>query len=292
MFDYQNIKNQFNEQGFVVISRLFENEQIDRLQKICDKALYQSRERYLRTHPKFDKKSCDLMKELQHLSDCEGLFPESNLGACMPRQNLLNFLLDTIADKQILSILDCICDRQLLFHGAVYFLNPEERSWRGDWHRDGQIIAPDDNTEKSRIFNSSFIRVHVALFPDDNLEIIAGSHTRWDTLQELEIRKGLNSKLSNSNEMPSVTKIHLNSGDAVFFDGYSIHRGNYFATKLRKTLAILFSSPVDWDTPQATCFLQPDILKKLSPQKREFWQKFIATYKNRWLSTADNLAHL
>ena len=133
MFDYHNIKSQFNEQGFVVIPKLFENEQIDRLQKICDRALYQRRERYLRTHPKFDKKSCSSIKELQHLSDC---------------QNLLSFLLNTIADEQILSILNCIGDRQLLFDGTVYFFNPEESSWRGDWHRDGQIIAPDDNTEK------------------------------------------------------------------------------------------------------------------------------------------------
>lgn len=266
MFDYQHIKSQFKKQGFVVIPKLFENEQIDRLQKMCDRALYQRRERYLRTHPKFDKKSCDLMKELQHLSDY---------------RNLLSFLLDTIADEQILSILNCISDRLLLFHGAVYFFNPEKRSWRGDWHRDGQINAPDDNTEKSRIFNSSFIRVHVALVPDDNLEIIAGSHARWDTPQELEIRKGLNGKSTNSNEMPSVTKIHLNSGDAVFFDGYSIHRGNYFANKLRKTLAMLFSSPVDWDTPQETCFLNLDILGNLSPEKQKFFQKFIETYKHR-----------
>ena len=240
------------------------------MQKICDRALYQRRERYLRTHPKFDKKSCSPTKELQHLSDY---------------QNLLSFLLNTIADEQILSILNCISDRQLLFDGTVYFFNPEESSWRGDWHRDGQIIAPDDNTEKSRIANSSFIRVHVALVFDDNLEIIAGSHARWDTLQELEIRKGLNGKLTNSNAMPSVTKIHLDSGDAVFFDGYSIHRGNYFAHKLRKTLAILYGSPISWFTPPATCFLKPDILNSLSPQKREFLQKFINTYKYKWLST-------
>ena len=56
--------------------------------------------------------------------------------------------------------------------------------------------------------------------------------------------------------MPFVTKINLKPGDAIFFDGYGIHRGNYFADKPRQTLALLYGSPVDWHTPQISFFWQ------------------------------------
>ena len=142
MFDYQHLKREFDEQGFVIISKLFDLERVERLQKICHRILSQWRDEYLQSHHKFNKKNCSRLTELQYFYKHPIEF---------------SYIFNTIADERILSILNSICQRQLLFEGAVYFFAPEERSWRGDWHRDGQIIAPDDATEKSRIFNSSFI---------------------------------------------------------------------------------------------------------------------------------------
>ncbi|MEN9518670.1 MAG: hypothetical protein RLZZ381_1258 [Cyanobacteriota bacterium] len=258
MLDYNDIKSKFIQQGYIIIPKLFDLENIDRLKSICARALDRRRKEYLKTQPKFPKKTCSLPEQIEYFSDYS---------------EVIDYLQNTIADQQILSILNCICDRQLFFHGLVYFFNPEELSWRGDWHRDGQINAPEDRTERSRIFSSSFIRVHLALIADDNLEIVAGSHARWDTPQELEIRKELNGKFSDSNLMSSTTRINLQPGDAIFFDGYSIHRGNYFAERSRKTLAILYSSPVDWDTPLTTCFSQPKFLKNLPLEKQAIFRK-------------------
>jgi hypothetical protein len=207
MLDRNDITSKFIQQGYIIIPKLFDLENIDRLKSICARALDRRRKEYLKTHPIFPKKTCSLPEQIEYFSDYS---------------QVIDYLLNTIADQRILSILDYICDRQLFFHGLVYFFNPEERSWRGDWHRDGQINAPDDRTERLRIFSSSFVRVHLALIADDNLEIVPGSHARWDTSQELEIRKGLNGKFSDSNLMPSPTRINLQPGDAVFFDGYSI----------------------------------------------------------------------
>ena len=120
------------------------------------------------------------------------------------------------------------------------------------------------------------------MIPDDNLEIVPGSHTRCDTREELEIRKELNGK-NNTSEMPGSTKIVLNPGDTLFFDGFTIHRGNYFVDKPRRTMAMLYSSPVDYHTPPPTCFLDPGILDNLSPEVKQFFQDFINTYKSRWL---------
>jgi ectoine hydroxylase-related dioxygenase (phytanoyl-CoA dioxygenase family) len=257
MLNYNDIRSRFIQQGYIIIPKLFDLENINCLKSICARALDRRRKEYLKTHSTFPKKNCSLPEQIEYFSD---------------RTEVIDLLLNTITDQQILSILNCICDRQLFFHGLVYFFNPEERSWRGDWHRDGQINAPDDRTEKSRIFSSSFIRVHLALIADDHLEIVAGSHARWDTPQELEIRKGLNGKFSDSNLMSSTTRINLQPGDAVFFEGSTIHRGNYFAERSRKTLAILYSSPVDWDTPLRTCFSKPKFLKNLPPEKQAIFR--------------------
>ena len=253
MLDYQNIKSQFKQQGYTIIPQLFELEELDRLVIICDRAMARRRSEYLKTHASFPKKNCSVPEQISHFSD---------------RSEVINFLQNKLADERILAILNCICDRQLLFHGLVYFFNPEELSWHGDWHRDGQVNADNDDIEKSRIFSSDFIRIHLAFIADNNLEIVAGSHARWDNPQELEIRKELNGNSNCSDLMPSATRINLQPGDAVIFDGYAIHRGNYIAERSRKTLAILYSSPVAWEKPIPNCLSEPNLLNNLLPQKR------------------------
>jgi len=253
MLNHQDIRNQFEKQGYTIIPKLFELEDLDHLKIICDRSMARRRSEYLKTHTSFPKKNCSVPEQINHFSD---------------RSEIINFLQNKIADERIVAILNCICDRQLLFHGLVYFFNPEELSWHGDWHRDGQINADNDEVEKSRIFSSDFIRIHLAFIADNNLEIVAGSHARWDTPQELEIRKELNGNSNYSDLMPSATRINLQPGDAVIFDGYAIHRGNYFAERSRKTLAMLYSSPVDWEAPRLTCFSEPNLLNNLASQKR------------------------
>lgn len=265
-----NIVRQFKKQGYVIIPQLFDRERVNELRLICDRILLQWFERFPRYKQRPRKKNCSPLTDLYFFNS--------------DREQLI-FLLNTIANPRVLSILNSICDCKLLFHDLQYFFNPLHTSWRGDWHRDGQAIAPDDATEKGKLFdvNDRFIRVNIALIPDDNLEIVPGSHTRWDTKEELEIRKELNGK-NNTSEMPSSTKIVLNAGDVVFFDGFTIHRGNYFVDNPRRTIAMLYSSPVDYFTPPPTCFLEPKILDYLSPEAKLFFPDFIDTYKSRWLS--------
>jgi ectoine hydroxylase-related dioxygenase (phytanoyl-CoA dioxygenase family) len=270
MLENLNIIDRYQQEGYVIIPQLFARERVSELRLICDRILDQWFERFPRYKQRPRKKNCSPLTDLYYFKS--------------DREQLI-FLLNTIGDPSVLSILKSICNCKLLFHDLQYFFNPLHTTWRGYWHRDGQAIAPDDATEQRRLFDVSdnFIRVNIALIPDDNLEIVPGSHTRWDTKEELEIRKELNGK-NNTSEMPSLTKIVLNPGDAVFFDGFTIHRGNYFVDKPRRTIAMLYSSPVDYHTPPPTCFLESNILDYLSPEAKLFFQDFINGYKSRWLS--------
>lgn len=258
-----SLRNQWNEQGFIVIPQLLETAEVRKLQMICDR-IFQD--------------------WLQESSTPEQAANFTNLAFLTePRYFIhhpeeLPVLLNAIVNPKILDILNQIVDEDLLFHNTQYFFNPANHTRAGDWHRDQQFDAPDEDTEKVRMKQSIGIHVHIALIPDSNLEYIPGSHQRWDTPQEREIRKGLNGKKPNSSAIPNATRIHLNSGDGVFFDAWGIHRGNYIADVPRRTFDIIYGTLADWCPPPPTCFLQPNILQGLTLESQNFFKRLINVF--------------
>jgi hypothetical protein len=119
-----------------------------------------------------------------------------------------------------------------------YYHEPTKRDWDGDWHRDSQFGQPDPELERRRILTTTSVHVRVALEDDDRLEIVPGSHRRWDTPEELQLRKG--SKRASS-AMPGATRIALKAGDACVFHAWSIHRGTYRRAPLRRTIDSLYA---------------------------------------------------
>ncbi len=123
-----------------------------------------------------------------------------------------------------------------------YYHEQTVRAWDGDWHRDSQLNQPDPERERARVLETTALHVRVALCDDDRLEIVPGSHRRWDTEAELHIRKGAR---RTSAGMPHATRILLRGGDVCVFHAWSIHRGTYRRTPRRRTLDLLyvFGSP-------------------------------------------------
>jgi ectoine hydroxylase-related dioxygenase (phytanoyl-CoA dioxygenase family) len=136
---------------------------------------------------------------------------------------------------------------------ADYYHEQTSRDWDGDWHRDSQFGQPDPELERERILTTTAVHVRVALVDDDRLEIVPGSHLRWDTSDELQVRKGS----SRSSSMAGATRIVLAAGDACVFHAWSIHRATYRRTPVRRTLDALYRfrpalrSPPDvpWSVP-------------------------------------------
>ena len=104
-----NIIRQFKQEGYIIIPQLLEREQVSELRFICDRILDQWFKRFPRYKQRPRKKNCSSLTNLYYFkSDREQLF----------------FLLNTIANPKVLSILNSICERQLLFHDLQYFFNP------------------------------------------------------------------------------------------------------------------------------------------------------------------------
>ena len=122
---------------------------------------------------------------------------------------------------------------------AHYYHEQTKRDWDGDWHRDSQFSHADPDLERELIARSCQVHVRVALEDDDRLEIVPSSHTRWDTDEELRIRRGSNRA---TDQMPNVTRVILKAGDACLFHAWSIHRATYRRTPIRRTLDLLYAS--------------------------------------------------
>jgi hypothetical protein len=189
-------------------------------------------------------------------------------------------LLEFLADQRIVSLLTRLSGEFPLFHNTQYFYNPAT-SWDGDWHRDTQFLAPEVSLERERMKQHTGVHFRVAFLPDAQLEYVPGSERRWDSSAELEIRKGAQSSHS---DMPGRRKIELRAGDACLFHAWGIHRGRYRADIPRRTLDVIYGwgGACSYSPPPPMCFTDPELLARLSPHARNFFDYFISAYKGYW----------
>lgn len=197
------------------------------------------------------------------------------------RESDLLHLLEFIADPRIVLLLREVFGEAPLFHNTQYFRNPATHSWPGDWHRDTQFLAPDPAMEARRMKQHTGVHFRVAFLPDAQLEYVPGSERRWDTPEELAIRKGTD---PSRPDMPGRTRIELRAGDACLFHAWGIHRGNYHAKVPRQTLDIIYGwgGECDYAPPPPMCFEDRTLLERLGPGARDFFGYFIRSYAPCW----------
>ncbi|MBP0020915.1 MAG: phytanoyl-CoA dioxygenase family protein [Cyanobacteria bacterium SBLK] len=265
MIKFDNLKTQWNTDGYIIFPNFIDAVKIKKLRRICDRILEQIQARREANREFKDVTNIAYLTEIQYFQDDR-----------LPLIELLEF----IGSPQIVGILEKIAGEIPLFHNTQYFYQPKFASWEGDWHRDSQFDAPDVELEKIRMQEFTGVHFRVAFLTDDRLEYIPGSQKRWDTEIEFNIRKGRNPKFSN---MPDRQRIHLKPGDACLFHAWGIHRGSYRIDKPRRTLDIIYGwGGKCYFTPPAMCFSQPSILDSLSEPARQFFVHFIETYRHAW----------
>ncbi|WP_437480983.1 phytanoyl-CoA dioxygenase family protein [Sorangium sp. So ce1014] len=121
---------------------------------------------------------------------------------------------------------------------AHYYHEPTRRDWDGDWHRDSQLGQADPEVERAIVATTTSVHFRLALEDDDRLEIVPGSHARWDTPDELRIRRGAD---RTTPDMPNAARVALRAGDACVFHAWSIHRATYLRAPPRRTLDALYA---------------------------------------------------
>jgi ectoine hydroxylase-related dioxygenase (phytanoyl-CoA dioxygenase family) len=261
--DLEQIAQNWNDFGLVVIPGFLDQSKIAELRRICDHVLKQT---IAEVPDRANASNIAYLTERKYFHGHEA--------------DLLH-LLEFIADQRIISLLTHLSGELPLFHNTQYFYNPETVLWDGDWHRDTQFLAPDAMLERQRIKQHTGVHFRVAFLADSQLEYVPGSERRWDVAAELEIRKGAQ---RNRPDMPGRRKIELGAGDACLFHAWGIHRGTYRPDIPRRTLDIIYGwgGVCDYSPPPPMCFTDRDLLARLGPGARNFFDYFIQTYERYW----------
>lgn len=216
----------FRRQSFCVLPQFLEPKERIILRRACDAALEWSRAHSVDTSHTTPRIS--LLTQAASFEEGPALLAPVLVFASGPRVCRLLAAVKSSAAAGIPQLKD-----------AHYYHEQTQHDWDGDWHRDSQFARADPELERKLVASSWSVHFRVAFEDDDRLEVVPASHARWDTADELRIRRG---SQRASNEMPDAVRVSLRAGDACLFHAWSIHRATYRRAPLRRTLDLLFAS--------------------------------------------------
>ncbi|MFT5422123.1 MAG: hypothetical protein ACI9D5_002890 [Candidatus Endobugula sp.] len=117
----------------------------------------------------------------------------------------------------------------------------------------------------------------IPLIEENGIESVTGSHNRWDTELEHNIRLVLKGH-KNNEPLPNAEIIELALGDILIFSAQIIHKGNYELNPTRKAFDICVGKRY----PLTSSFFDGDIL----PKKDET----IHISNNQWYKLAQEIS--
>ena len=292
MVDAQAIGTQFAEDGYVVIRGAYD-EQVHELKRITENSLTHFVTTGTEQNQPNGRHYSARARMLIHLNH-----PDNYLN----RPGDLATLLNTVAAENAVSIATKILGEPPLFMQCTLYFDPPRESWVGGWHRDCQYdkfdLRSDQDTERI-ILNEAVpareVHLHFCLCDSAATEVVPGSHKRWDSQEEYEIR--VNDYWSDN--MPGRHPIKLQAGDLAFFHVNSIHRGLYSRRKRRRTIAVTWGTTArprpatredmnvlgGYVASYQPWFRNPAYLADTTPVARETFERFTATYENSWDSS-------
>lgn len=150
-------------------------------------------------------------------------------------------LFKAIAPAKLVELLDELFETEIHFHNTQLFFNPHDREQLPYWHRDLQFSPIDDDVQKVKQEEMLNLHVRIPLVKEMGLEVIPGTHKRWDTNLEAQVRLELEGH-RNSEELPGEVLVDLAPGDVMIFNAQMIHRGHYTDNESRKALDLCVGS--------------------------------------------------
>lgn len=112
------------------------------------------------------------------------------------------------------------------FLNTQLFFDPKNIKQENYWHRDIQYTAMSDLEQKEAIKTQNVVHFRIPFTKEAGIELIPGTHRKWDSKQTYEIRHSINGKKS-SDAIPTGKLIGLNRTDLLIFSANMVHRGIY-----------------------------------------------------------------
>ncbi len=164
---------------------------------------------------------------------------------------------ELIASPKLTKALNTMFGSDIHFHNTQLFFNPANVECIPYWHRDMQYSPIEDSVQCAEQKEMLSLHIRIPFIAEKGVEIVTGTHKRWDTELERDVRFELNGH-RNSESLPGSELIDLARGDILIFSAQMIHRGNYELNPARKA----FDLCVGKYHPLASGFLDPRVLPK------------------------------
>ncbi|KAG0150761.1 hypothetical protein CROQUDRAFT_668377 [Cronartium quercuum f. sp. fusiforme G11] len=226
--DYTQLRSHYQSHGFVIIKGLLRDQhELERLRIAADLVTERTRSSkwpHKRTigkqFPPWNQESDDVWG-VQHI-----MHPELDQRAFLEfyfSTSLLNLVTGLTSSKELMLGL-----HNLLVEPIAH------DHFELDWHRDS--IKASTSEKEERVLLEAHLAAHpgiqwnLALYQDECLFVVPGSHNRIRTKEE-RLAEG------NSEEpMPGSVNVKLEAGDIVFYDAQILHRASYDTNSKRRTL--------------------------------------------------------
>jgi ectoine hydroxylase-related dioxygenase (phytanoyl-CoA dioxygenase family) len=173
------------------------------------------------------------------------------------RVKLFNF----ISSKKMMDIIESVIPVNPAFMNTQLFFNPVNPQLKDFWHRDCQYDH-DIEIQKQVIHDTQVVHLRVPLFDELGMELVPGSHKRWDNEEEFDVRQEEKGRVSSEN-LATGKEIKLAAGDLLVFSADMIHRGLYGLDRLALDI-LVFDSAADFvDYVDDDCLPEISMLDKI-----------------------------
>lgn len=144
-----------------------------------------------------------------------------------------------IGSTKLMDIVIAVMGGRPTFMNTQLFFDPANKGQNNYWHRDPQYHLSLEE-QKQALRGPNVVHFRVPLVDEPGVELVPGTHKRWDTDEELEVRLERNGR-KNHEDLSNGVPVKLNAGDLLVFSANMIHRGIYGMDRL--SLDILFCDP-------------------------------------------------
>ncbi|XDD54559.1 phytanoyl-CoA dioxygenase family protein [Leptospira sp. WS4.C2] len=141
-----------------------------------------------------------------------------------------NTLFQFIGSDLLLDVCSLVFKDPIFFLNTQIFYNPMDSNKLPYWHRDIQYLGIPEEEQKKRIHKDYVWHFRIPLEEDPGLWFVPGSHIRWDTEKERQVRLELEER-KNHEDMETQILVPHKPGDLLVFSAHLIHKGNYSSNR-------------------------------------------------------------
>lgn len=239
----KHLNGKYDQQGYFVIRDFFSASEITSLRKVI-----------LKFHQLWKEDNATFYQEEAFNSS---LITGSEYLGFDDRVKLFNF----ISSKHIMAVIEALMPNNPAFMNTQLFFNPVNPQQKDFWHRDCQYDY-DVEDQKKVIDETQVVHLRVPLFDELGIELIPGTHKRWDNDEEFAVRQEEQGRTS-CESLSDGKKIALAAGDLLVFSADMIHRGLYGLDRLALDILVFDSSANYIDYVDDDCLPDTAMLDKI-----------------------------